>query len=139
MSRQKFTIAVVDDDVRILESLENLLDSAGHAVCVFSSANSFLAGQAPSQVDCLIADIGLPQLDGFELRRLVRERRPNLPVIFITGRHEISDERRAASEGHQGFFRKPFDASVLLAVVNKAVLASRGVDEDGSGSGNSGS
>ena len=118
------TIAVVDDDVRVLESIEDLLESAGHSVRLFSSALSLLEDDILSEIDCLIADIGMPVIDGFELHRLARNVRPDLPVIFITARPEAATQKRAAAESHQGFFRKPFDGAALLAAVTQALLAS---------------
>ena len=117
-------IAIVDDDVRILESLQNLLESAGHSVCSFSSAQSLLEDNVLPEIDCLIADIGMPLINGFELHRLARDARPDLPIIFITARPEAATQRRAAAQGHQGFFRKPFDGPALLAAVKHALLAS---------------
>jgi FixJ family two-component response regulator len=116
-------IAVVDDDPRVLESLEDLLESAGHTVVAFSSARALLDDGGFTAVGCLIADIGMPQIDGFELHRLARARRPELPVIFITGRHEIADQQRATTAGNQGFFCKPFDGQALLAAVGRALSA----------------
>lgn len=121
MSPRVSTVAVVDDDTRVLESLEDLLESAGHTVLAFASGKALLDDQAFAAIDCLIADIGMPQLDGFELQRLARARRPGLPVIFITGRHEIADQQRATALGNHGFFFKPFDAQALLAAVRRAV------------------
>ncbi|MDX3972427.1 MAG: response regulator [Bradyrhizobium sp.] len=117
-------IAIVDDDVRILESLQNLLESAGHSVCSFSSAQSLLEDSVLPEIDCLIADIGMPLINGFELHRLARDARPDLPIIFITARPEAATQKRAAAQGHQGFFRKPFDGPALLAAVKHALLAS---------------
>ncbi len=79
----KSTIAVVDDDARVLESMEDLLESAGHAVRLFSSAQSLFDDGILPQIDCLIADIGMPVVNGFELRRLAQDARPTLPVILI--------------------------------------------------------
>jgi FixJ family two-component response regulator len=124
MGSCKSKIAVVDDDVRILESVQNLLESAGHSVCSFSSAQSLLEDDILSEIDCLIADIGMPLINGFELYRLARDARPDLPVIFITARPDAEPQKRAAAHGHQGFFRKPFDGPALLAAVNQALLAS---------------
>jgi FixJ family two-component response regulator len=111
-------VAVVDDDPRVLESLEELLESAGYAARSFSSAGSLLAGGL-SGVDLLITDIGMPGMGGFELRDVARKARPDLPVFLITGRHEIADQERA--QGIGGFFRKPFDADALLAAVANAL------------------
>lgn len=114
----KSVVAIVDDDPRVLESLEDLLESAGHAACTFSSARTLLNSKVLSEIDCLITDIGMPGMDGFELQRLMSERRPDLPVILITGRHEISELPQAK---HNRFFRKPFDGPALLAAVGEAL------------------
>lgn len=111
-------MAVVDDDPRLLESLEDLLESAGYAARGYSSAGSLLASGL-SSVDLLITDIGLPGIDGFELRDRVKIARPNLPVFLITGRHEIADQDRA--HGISGFFHKPFDGGALLAAIGDAL------------------
>jgi FixJ family two-component response regulator len=118
---RKSIVAVVDDDQRVLESIENLLESAGHAVRLFPSASSLLENDGLVEIDCLITDIGMPVIDGFELQRLVRASRPELPVILITGRHEIADQQRAMALGNQGFFQKPFDGQALLAAVSVAL------------------
>lgn len=116
-----FIVAVVDDDPRLLESLGELLESAGYSVRSFSSARSFLDdGTALSETDCLVADIGMPVIDGFELEKLVRQARPGLPVILVTGRHEIADQQRAIAQGNR-FFRKPFDGQALLAAISQAL------------------
>ena len=124
MVSHKSKIAVVDDDVRVLESIQDLLESAGHSVRSFSSAQSLLEDDILPEIDCLIADIGMPLINGFELHRLARDARPDLPIIFITARPEAATQKRAAAQGHQGFFRKPFDGPALLAAVKQALLAS---------------
>ena len=84
MNKGKRTIAVIDDDPRVLESLENLLESAGYSVRRFSSARA-LIDDGLSDIGCLITDIGMPAVDGFELHDLVKKVRPDLPVFLITG------------------------------------------------------
>lgn len=118
MSKQRPVVAVVDDDPRLLESLEDLLESAGYIARSFSSAGSLVVSGL-SDVDVLITDIGMPGMDGFELRDLVKRARPNLPVFLITGRHELADQYRA--KGVSGFFRKPFDGQALLVAVGDAL------------------
>lgn len=127
MSGRMPVVAVVDDDPRLLESLEELLESAGYAARCFSSAGSLLGGGL-SDVDVLITDIGMPGMDGFALRDRVKEARPALPVFLITGRHEIVDQDRA--RGISGFFRKPFDGQALLAAVGDALRGGDREDED---------
>jgi FixJ family two-component response regulator len=126
MHIENYIIGVVDDDPRLLESIGDLLESAGYSVRPFGSARSFLEDQAAlSETDCLIADIGMPVIDGFELQKRVRQARPELPVILITGRHEIADQHRAIAQGNR-LFRKPFDDQALLAAISQAL---RSVEE----------
>jgi FixJ family two-component response regulator len=118
MPKEKSLVAVVDDNKRLLESLEDLLESAGHAVRTFSTAKALLDSNAISEIDCLITDIGMQSIDGFELQRLMGEKRPELPVILITGRHEIAEPPKTK---HNRFFRKPFDGQALLAAIGEAL------------------
>jgi len=116
--KPKFMVAVVDDDIRLLESLEELLESAGHAVRTFSSGRSLLDSAALPEIDCLITDIGMPGMDGFELERLMRLKRPGLPVILITARHEFAE---LAEGRRKRLFRKPFDGQALLTAIGAAL------------------
>ena len=118
-------VAIVDDDPRVLESLENLLESAGYSVHRFTGGAALLAADH-SFVDCLITDIGMPGMDGFELQRIVRQAKPTLPVFLITGRHEVADQQRAIANNINGFFRKPFDAQRLLSDVSRALRKADG-------------
>jgi FixJ family two-component response regulator len=111
-------VAVVDDDPRLLESLGELLESAGYAPQCFTSARALL-DWGLLDVAALITDIGMPGMDGFELRDLALKNRPDLPVFLLTGRHEIAEQDRA--QGVRGFFRKPFDAQQLLNAVDDAL------------------
>ena len=129
MSEQRPLVAVVDDDPRMLDSLKNLLESAGYQARVFSSAESLLVNGL-SDVDLLIADIGMPTIDGFQLRDLAKKACPDLPVFLITGRHEIADQARA--QGISRFFRKPFDSQALLAAVSGALSGREVEGEHGS-------
>ncbi len=114
MGKHRHVVAVVDDDPRLLESLEDLLESAGYAVRSFSGAAA-LTGAGLSGLDLLITDIGMPGVDGFELRDLVNRERPDLPVFLITGRHEFAEQIRARTV--ESFFCKPFDGQALLAAI----------------------
>ena len=118
---RQLILAVVDDDRRVLESLENLLGSAGHTVRTFPSAAALLESAILADIDCLISDIDLPKIDGFELLRLANAARPDLPVILITGHPEMA--KRSALGGSRGYrlFRKPFDGEELLTAVSDAV------------------
>jgi FixJ family two-component response regulator len=116
----KPVVAIVDDDRRILEALEELLGSSGYAVCLFPSATELLKSHSLSDFDCLICDICMPGMRGTELQRLVDREVPELPVILISGRYELN-EQLALGRNNGCFFRKPFNCQDLLAAVNTAV------------------
>jgi FixJ family two-component response regulator len=116
-------VAVVDDDNRVLESLEDLLESAGYGVRLFASAEQFLDA-AIAEVDCVITDIGMPGAGGFALQRMIRNLRPTLPVILITGRHDFVAAEHEAARGGRILFEKPFDTHELLAAIGTELQAS---------------
>jgi FixJ family two-component response regulator len=120
----KPVIAVIDDDCRIRESLDDLLDCAGFGVLLFASAAEFLRSSAFSEVDCVISDIALPAMDGFALQRMVRKARPTVPVILITGRHELATTTEA-DRGGRVLLEKPFGRERLLTAIESEL---RGAD-----------
>jgi FixJ family two-component response regulator len=116
-----FTIAVVDDDQGILKSLEYLLESADHAVRLFASAAALLESECLAEIDCLISDIDMPVMDGFELLRVVRATRPELPILLITGHPEMLNRLPPVDPGHYRFFKKPFNGQELLTAISDAL------------------
>ena len=120
----RFVVAVVDDDHRTLESLADLLEAAGYDVRLYPSAKMVWERDGVSDIDCLISDIGMPDMDGFELRRLALSERPELPVILITGRPEVRAQYSSIIEGDR-YFEKPFDGEQLLAAVRTALGGAR--------------
>ena len=114
-------IAVVDDDYRILESLESLLESAGCKVAVFNSGEAFLQSKAARAANCLVTDIRMPNIDGLELQRRVRCQRPELPIIFMTAHYDDEIERRVSEDGAAGFLRKSFSGSEFLMAIRHAL------------------
>jgi FixJ family two-component response regulator len=116
-----FIIAVIDDDRRILESLKNLLESADYSVRLLASAGALLESDCLSQIDCLISDIDMPVMDGFELLRVAHAARPELPIILITGHPEMLNRLPARDPGLYRLFKKPFDGQELLTALGDAL------------------
>jgi FixJ family two-component response regulator len=125
----KPVIAIVDDDPRVRESLESLIESAGFTARVFSLAEDFLRGSLLAGTSCLITDVRMPGMGGLDLQRCIRLERPELPVIFITGHHEDEVERRAYAQGAASFIFKPFDAGELLRAIKTALSKTSGDHE----------
>jgi FixJ family two-component response regulator len=118
------TIVVgVDDDRRVLESIESLMASAGHVALSFSSAAEFLQSGTLAAASCVIADVRMPGMDGLELQRRIRLERPALPVIFISAHCDEDVRRRALEGGAVEFLHKPFDAGRLLVTIGSALKA----------------
>lgn len=114
-------IAVVDDDYRVRESLGSLLESAGYAFAVFDSAEVFLQSRFFAEVSCLITDVRMPGIDGLELQRRVKLRRPQLPVICITAHDDDGAKTRALEQGAVGFLYKPFSSKELINSIRLAL------------------
>jgi FixJ family two-component response regulator len=118
-------VAAVDDDFRVRESIASLLESAGYAPLVFSSAEEFLDSGALAAATCVITDVRMPGMDGIELQRRIRLERPKLPVILISARHDPEIRQTALYEGALDVLFKPFDGSDLLKIIQSALTNSQ--------------
>ena len=114
-------IAVVDDDERVLESLDSLLASAGYAVQLYSSGEEVLKARPFLDFDCLVSDIGMPGMSGLDLIGIVRREQPDLPVIVITARRDDETLKAVRDLGSNRIFDKPVDPSRLLEAVETAL------------------
>ena len=114
-------IAAVDDDSRIRESLQSLLESAGYRPLLYSSAEEFLRSGRLVEISCLITDMRMPGMDGIELQRRVRVERPELPLFFISAHQDRAARELALEEGALDYLYKPFDSAGLLEAVGRVL------------------
>ena len=114
----RMTVAVVDDDREVRVALSRLLRSLGHEVHLFASAEEFV-GQTVA-VDCLILDVRLPGLSGFELHDRIRRLGSCLPVVFMTGDDGFR-VRENTRPPQAPTVLKPFDCDSLLAAIDSAM------------------
>jgi FixJ family two-component response regulator len=114
-------VAVVDDDQSVLRSLEYLLESADYAVRLFTSGSELLDSGCLQTIDCLISDIDVPGMEGFELLRQAHAARPGLPIILITGYPDTLKRLPSFGGNSPRFFTKPFQGPVLLAAISEAL------------------
>ena len=119
------TVFVVDDDHSVRRSLARLLRSVGYEAEGFSSAADFLAHLPRGGPACVLIDVRMPDISGFDLFRQLQQRCPGLPVVFITGHGDTAMAERALKAGASDFLVKPVDESLLLAAVEQALTASR--------------
>jgi FixJ family two-component response regulator len=119
--RRSALVAVVDDDRGVLRSIEYLLESADYGARLFTSAQAALDSGCLAEIDCLISDIDMPGMDGFELLRMMQATRPRLPIIVITGYPERLKQVPSLGETKPRFFTKPFHGPQLLAAVGDAL------------------
>jgi serine phosphatase RsbU (regulator of sigma subunit) len=120
---QSASILVVDDDLGMLRAVSRILARKMHqVVCVDSAAGAVERAKA-SPFDLAIVDVRLPEMNGFDLTRALKDDAPDLDVIIMTGNAEEPDENllRAIDEGAFYFIQKPFDRRVLLALVGRCL------------------
>ena len=121
----KEVVAIVDDDERTLESLADLLEAAGFVVRAYSSATALIHERGLSGIDCLVSDIGMPEMSGLELRTIAGTQRPDLPVILITGRPTAARPAMSDIEPAR-YFEKPYDGRQLVAAISAVIADARG-------------
>jgi FixJ family two-component response regulator len=114
MGIQARTIAVVDDDLRVLESLINLLASCGYKAEGYCSAEEFLESGGLQKSSCVITDVEMRQMSGLGLLHQINSNASSLPVIIITGKPSEKPEAFYLEKGAVGFFRKPVDGDALV-------------------------
>lgn len=114
-------VSVVDDSESVRESLPGLLEQAGYVVQTFESAETFLAGGALDQTDCLVLDVALPGMSGPELQRELERRGRRMPIVFITAQDDARLSRRLLDAGASACLFKPFNDAALLEAVHAAL------------------
>jgi FixJ family two-component response regulator len=113
-------VCVVDDDSGIREALSSLLSSAGLRIEAFGSAEEFLRATANESPVCLILDLHLPDISGFDLQHQLAEA-DGPPIVFISGHGDIPSSVRAMKAGAIEFLPKPFSDQELLAAIDSAI------------------
>lgn len=129
-------VCVVDDDAPLRRALQRLLRSVGFTVETFGSAEDYLAVERKRAPDCLVLDIRLGVLTGFDLYDRLLASGLSIPAVFITGHDDATTRERAQRLGAAGYVRKPFDESDLISAIERA-LARRATPSDGPRNGES--
>jgi FixJ family two-component response regulator len=118
--KDKF-VAVVDDDTSLCRALARLLTAGGIQSRCYPSAEAFLEDHDNSGPDCLVLDLQLGGMSGFELQRELMARGRVFPTIFITADNSVEAREQAQSAGCEGFFLKTDPGDAILWAVRRVL------------------
>jgi FixJ family two-component response regulator len=119
------TVFIVDDDQGVRDYLQWLVESVGLGARSFPSAHEFLDAYDPATPGCLVLDVRLPGLSGFDVQAELSKRNITLPIIMMTGYAEVPMAVRALKAGAHDFIQKPLDGQMLLDRIQQAIEADR--------------
>ncbi|MBS0560869.1 MAG: response regulator [Proteobacteria bacterium] len=114
-------VAVVDDDESVRESLPDLLREFGYEARGFSSAEEFLEADKVRQAECLVLDIAMPGMSGFDLQRELNRRERKVPTVFITAHGDEAIRLRVRRHGAVDCLLKPFSDTALFEAMKAAL------------------
>src|SRR5258705_6655541 len=118
---EKFTVYLVDDDPGVLKALSRLLRAKGHDVKPYSSPQVFLEEHDVAVPGCVVLDVSMPGLDGWEIQRVLTAASGyHRPVVFVTGKGDIPTSVRAMKAGAIDFLTKPVKDKDLFEAVSRA-------------------
>jgi len=117
----KPTVALVDDDTSMLRALTRLVHTAGYSVKAYASAPEFLDDCIASAVQCVVVDVQMPGMDGFELAAALAQRGVSIPMLYITAHDSPWAREKSVDARAQGFLVKPFDPKELLGIISGIV------------------
>jgi FixJ family two-component response regulator len=109
-------IAIVDDDFSVRRSLSRLVRSAGYTTETFASAREFLDWLSRGRAACLVLDIHIDDMSGFDLQE-----RLAVPIIFMTSHDDAATCDRIKKSSVAGYLWKPFDEQAVLDAIRRAV------------------
>jgi FixJ family two-component response regulator len=121
MPQAATVIAVIDDDASVRRALQRLLRSAGFAVETFATAREFLDAGHSARTTCLVLDIHLPEMSGFQLQEHLAVSGVLIPIVFITAHDNATTRERASRPGATAYLRKPFDQDELIEAIGRII------------------
>ena len=125
MTKEQTKIYVIDDDESVRKAFKRLLRSVNFEAETFASAEEFLKSQKPNKNSCIIIDIRMPGVTGFDLQRMLMARGSRIPIIVISASDDAYTREQARELGAVAFFRKPIDDQALLDAITWAVSGGR--------------
>jgi two-component system response regulator FixJ len=121
MSGAEPTVYVIDDDAPFLVGISRLLRAHGFAVKTFTSAHAFLSGREDDAPGCVLADVNMPEMSGFDLQSALSRQPHPPPILFLSGYGDIPSTVRAMRGGAEDFLEKLAPTEMLLEGVRRAL------------------
>jgi len=121
MLRDTLLVTVVDDEESVRKALARLIRAAGYDVETFGSGVEFILSLQKRLPDCVVLDLRMPVVDGFEIQRALSQAGARVPVVIITGDDSRENHRRTEAYGAHAYLRKPVDDVMLLEAIRNAV------------------
>lgn len=117
----KYRIAIVEDDLDLLEVLVDYLERAGFSAVGFETSESFFAKVDEERFDGFLVDRKLPGKSGLEVVRVLKNRRVTAPIIMVTGQSEPSEVIEGIEAGADDYIIKPFHYQVLVTKLSQLI------------------
>ena len=121
MAKSAPLLAVVDDDADVRVALSRLVSSAGFSVETFASGADFLRSVQDHEPDCVVLDLHMPGMSGFDVQRALADGHAAVPVVVMTGHDTPESRARAVQMGAKVYLRKPINDEALLAAIGDAI------------------
>lgn len=124
----KRMVHVVDDEEAVRDSLAIMLQVAGYAVTTWSDGASFLREVRRIQPGCVLLDMRMPDMDGLEVQRGMKERNISMPIVVLTGHGDVSTAVASMKAGAVDFLEKPMAKTPLISAIETAFQTIEGTD-----------
>ena len=118
-------VYLLDDEPDMLRALSRVLEAHGFQVTAFDDPASFFAHPRTEGPCCVVLDLAMPGLDGFEVQQRLADERDRLPIVFLTGHGDVPTSVRAMKAGAEDFLTKPVDGVDLVKAVRRALDKSK--------------
>ena len=116
-------IAILDDEPRMRSALCRLLATHGYRVENYACAAELLAALPTHPADCLVLDLHMPEVSGFDVLAALDPPHGTMPVVVISGQDEPGTAERVQSLGASAFLTKPVDETALVAAIKSAIAS----------------
>jgi FixJ family two-component response regulator len=114
-------VAIVDDEESVRRALGRLVRSAGFHVQTYASGADFLHSLTRACPQCVVLDLRMPHMSGFEVQNVMAEQWAEVPVVIITGDDSLEIRQQTLNRGAKAYLRKPVDEAMLLDAIQSAI------------------